>query len=597
MTLHQTSPVRPAVKPRKASIAWMEALAATAAIAAMPERLLADVITARADSHGAAAALLSARETHTFASLAARMAQYEHWALRQPLAKGEVVALLMGNRPDYVACWLGLSRAGLVVALINPSLQGAALAHSLTAAAARALIVEDQLVDRLKGTALPPGMALWCHGQPHEGLHSLDAALAGCPRSLPPDRRNVTIADRALLIFTSGTTGLPKAAVVSHRRILNWAFWFNGLLGYTEADRLYNCLPLCHSVGGVVAVAAPLVSGGSTVIAGKFSARSFWQDLRRWDCTAFQYIGELPRYLLAQPPSPDDTAHRLRLVVGNGLRADIWEGFAARFAIPQIVEFYAATEGTFSLYNVEGKPGAIGRIPPFLRHRFPVTLVRQDAETGEVLRGPDGLCLPAATGEAGEALGLISGGDGDDAMFEGYTDAESTARKVLCNVLRPGDRWFRTGDLMRLDAAGHYYFVDRLGDTFRWKGENVSTLEVANLLAGAPGVRDVVVYGVTVPHADGKAGMAFLATDAAFDLIAFTAHARSVLPSYAVPLVLRLGQEAAVTDTFKHRKQALAAEGFDPAGVSDPLFLLQEGQYRPLDRAGHARLASGAVRL
>jgi fatty-acyl-CoA synthase len=593
MTVHDPhmSPRKPAL--RKASTAWMEALASTATISDAPHRVLADVIADLAAQNGDAAALLSDLESFTFSALAARMHQYEHWALTQNLLPGDTVALLMGNRPDYVACWMGLSRAGLVVALINPSQRGAALQHSLTIATAKAMIVEDTLAEALDGIALPPDLKIWVHGEPRGGLARLQDALDDLPLTAPAHRRRVSITDRALLIYTSGTTGLPKAAIVSHRRVLNWAFWFKGLMGYTPQDRLYNCLPLCHSVGGVVAVAATLVGGGSTVIVPKFSASRFWSDIRRWDCTAFQYIGELCRYLLAQAPAADDTQHGLRVAVGNGLRADIWQAFQQRFCLPQIVEFYASTEGTFSLYNVEGTVGSIGRIPPFLRHRFKIVLVKQDAETGEPLRGADGLCVAAGVNEPGEALGHIA----EDAIFEGYTDAQSTHRKVLANVLRPGDRWFRTGDLMRMDAAGNYFFMDRLGDTFRWKGENVSTLEVANHLSAAPGVSDAVVYGVDVPSTDGKAGMALLTVTPAFDLTHFAAHARHHLPPYAVPVFLRLGAAAAVTDTFKHRKADLLREGYDPAAVNDPLFVLEGGAYQPLDSGRLARLMSGAIKL
>ncbi len=578
---------------RKASTAWMEALAATATISETPQRVLADVIEDLAAQHGDAAALLSDLECFSFSALAARMHQYEHWALKQNLSPGDTVALLMSNRPDYVACWMGLSRAGLVVALINPSQRGAALQHSLTICTAKALLVQDTLAEALECIALPPDLKVWVHGVARGGSARLQDALDDLPVTAPPQRRSVSISDRALLIYTSGTTGLPKAAIVSHRRILNWAFWFKGLLGYTAQDRLYNCLPLCHSVGGVVAVAATLVGGGSTVIAPKFSASRFWSDIRRWDCTAFQYIGELCRYLLAQAPAANDRQHGMRVAVGNGLRADIWQAFQQRFALPQIVEFYASTEGTFSLYNVEGTAGSIGRIPPFLRHRFKIVLVKQDAETGEPLRGADGLCVAAGVNEPGEALGHMA----DDAVFEGYTDAQSTHRKVLADVLRTGDRWFRTGDLMRMDAAGNYYFVDRLGDTFRWKGENVSTLEVANHLSSAPGVSDAVVYGVDVPSTDGKAGMALLTVTPSFDMARFTAHVRQHLPPYAVPAFLRLGAAAEVTDTFKHRKAELVREGYDPATVNDPLFVLDSGAYRQLDTARLVRLHSGAIKL
>ena len=320
----------------------------------------------------------------------------------------------------------------------------------------------------------------------------IDAALGkfdGAPLS-PAERRNVTINDRALLIYTSGTTGLPKAASISHRRILNWGGWFAGLTGASPDDRLYDCLPVYHSVGGVVAPCSMLFAGASVVLAEKFSATNFWQDVARFDCTLFQYIGELCRYLLKAPASEFERQHRLRLACGNGLRGDIWEEFQARFAIPQILEFYAATEGNFSLYNVEGKVGAIGRIPPLLAHRFPAAIVKVDPDSGSPVRGDDGLCVVCARDEAGEAIGRIGIADEGGGRFEGYTDKAETEKKILRDVLAKGDAWFRTGDLMRLDAQGFFHFVDRVGDTFRWKGENVATSEVNDAIRQCQGVRD-----------------------------------------------------------------------------------------------------------
>jgi fatty-acyl-CoA synthase len=354
-----------------------------------------------------------------------------------------------------------------------------------------------------------------------------------------------------------------------------------------------------HSVGGVTAIGAMLAAGGSVVVRERFSASRFWSDVTRWDCTIAQYIGELCRYLLAAPPHPDERRHRLRLICGNGLGEDVWTGVQARFAIPAVLEFYAATEGSFSLYNVEGRPGSIGRAPPYLAHRFPAALIRLDPNTDEPLRGPDGFCLPCAPDEAGEAIGRIEAGATGAGAFEGYTDPEASEAKRLRDVFKPGDLWFRTGDLMRKDAAGFFYFVDRAGDTFRWKGENVSTREVADLLAQAPGVREAAVYGVAVPGTEGRAGMAALVEDEGFDLAALGAVLAERLPAYARPLFLRLTDALPTTETFKIKTRALAAEGFDPAGTADRLYWLDpaDGAYRPLDAAAFARIVSGRARL
>jgi fatty-acyl-CoA synthase len=434
---------------------------------------------------------------------------------------------------------------------------------------------------------------IWSLGASGAGA-GLDAALAAAdPRPLSAaERGDVTIDERALLIYTSGTTGLPKAANVSHRRILSWGGWFAGLTGASVDDRLYDCLPLHHSVGGIVAPCSMLRAGGSVVIAEKFSAGNFWDDIAGFDCTLFQYIGELCRYLLKAPASELETAHGLRLAVGNGLRGDIWEAFAARFAIPRILEFYAATEGNFSLFNVEGKPGAIGRIPPLLAHRFPASIVTVDADSGSPVRGDDGLCIACAPGEVGEAVGRIGTADQGGGPFEGYTDRAETEKKILRNVFADGDAWFRTGDLMLRDEQGYFHFVDRVGDTFRWKGENVATSEVNEAIRDCPGVLDASTYGVAVPGADGRAGMAALVVEQGFDFGIFAEHLSRRLPVYALPVFVRFCRALDATDTFKQKKQRLIREGFDPSVMGDPLFLRDPatGDYRPIDRAVYARI-------
>ena len=413
------------------------------------------------------------------------------------------------------------------------------------------------------------------------------------------ERREVTIDDRALLIYTSGTTGLPKAAHVSHRRVLSWGGWFAGLTGVTPDDRMYNCLPIYHSVGGCVATGSMLFAGGSVVIAEKFSTRRFWDDVVGWNCSMFQYIGELCRYLLKADPSPNETCHRLRVCCGNGLRGDVWEEFQARFAIPRILEFYAATEGNFSLYNVEGKPGAIGKIPSFLAHRFPAAIVKFDIDSGLPMRSADGLCIRCARGEVGEAIGKIGIADESGGRFEGYTNASETEKKVLRDVFKPGDSWFRTGDLMTIDEKGFFHFVDRIGDTFRWKGENVAASEVAETISAFPGIVDASVYGVTVERIEGRAGMAALVVDANFDLARLFVHLAERLPAYARPVFIRIRPALDLTETFKQKKQDLVRDGFDPSNMIDPIYCedAPAGGYVRLDADLHAKILNGTVRF
>ena len=379
---------------------------------------------------------------------------------------------------------------------------------------------------------------------------------------------------------------------------MEWSLWFAGLMDAGPDDRLYDCLPMYHSTGGIVAIGAMLVRGGSVLIAPRFSASRFWDDVADGGCTIFQYIGELCRYLSIAPPHDKERAHRLRLACGNGMRGAVWEVFQARFAVPRVLEFYAATEGNVSLYNCEGKPGAIGRVPPFLARRFPVALLRLDQATGDPLRGGDGLCVACGVDETGEAAGRIDAVAATPARgFDGYTDPEASAKKVLSDVFVRGDRWFRTGDLLRMDAAGFYYFVDRAGDTFRWKGENVSTTEVESIVGACPGVTDVAVYGVAIAGYEGKAGMAAIVAHDPFDPQILGDRLAAALPDYARPVFLRRCQALDVTGTFKLNKTRLAAKGL--TGTEDVIWFFDRaaGRFVPYNDTIRREIDSGAIRV
>ncbi|MET4293854.1 fatty-acyl-CoA synthase [Bradyrhizobium sp. LB8.2] len=585
-----------------ASKTWLKAIELTARIETLPGRLFADIVDDWAQRQPDRVALVADDASLDYEGLSKRINRYARWARSAGVAKGETVALIMPNGIDYVAAWLGISRVGGVVALINTKLVGQSLAHCIDVAKPAQIIVAHELTEALDGASphLKTEAKVWTHGDARSG-RAIDVALAALDDGpLSPDERgDVTINDRALLIYTSGTTGLPKAASISHRRILNWGFWFAGLTGATPQDRLYDCLPLFHSVGGIVAPCSMLAAGGSVVIAEKFSASNFWPEIVRHDCTLFQYIGELCRYLLKAPPSEYENRHRLRLVCGNGLRGDIWEDFQARFAIPRILEFYAATEGNFSLFNVEGQPGAIGRIPPLLAHRFPASLVKLDPDSGVPLRNAEGFCIACARGEAGEAIGRIGTADAGGGRFEGYTEASETEKKILRDVFAKGDAWFRTGDLMRIDDKGFFHFVDRIGDTFRWKGENVATSEVNDAVRDFTGVIDATTYGVGIPGTDGRAGMSAIVVNEGFDVAALPVHLAQRLPVYARPVFMRISRELDATETFKQKKGELAREGFDPGAVSDPLLMLdpKTGAYVALDAKTYTQINEGTIRL
>jgi fatty-acyl-CoA synthase len=591
-----------AARAPSASKIWLKAIELTARIETLPGRLFADVVDDWAQRQPDRVALVADDASLDYEGLSKRINRYARWARSAGVAKGDTVALIMPNGIDYVAAWLGISRVGSVVALINTKLVGQSLAHCIDVAKPAQIIVAHELNEALDSASphLQTEAKVWTHGDARGG-RAIDVALAALDDGpLSPDERgDVTINDRALLIYTSGTTGLPKAASISHRRILNWGFWFAGLTGATPQDRLYDCLPLFHSVGGIVAPCSMLAAGGSVVVAEKFSASNFWPEIVRHDCTLFQYIGELCRYLLKAPPSEYENRHRLRLVCGNGLRGDIWEDFQARFAIPRILEFYAATEGNFSLFNVEGQPGAIGRIPPLLAHRFPASLVKLDPDSGVPLRNAEGFCIPCARGEAGEAIGRIGTADAGGGRFEGYTEASETEKKILRDVFAKGDAWFRTGDLMRLDDKGFFHFVDRIGDTFRWKGENVATSEVNDAVRDFTGVIDATTYGVGIPGTDGRAGMSAIVVNEGFDVAALPVHLAQRLPAYARPVFMRISRELDATETFKQKKGELAREGFDPGAISDPLLMLdpKTGAYVALDAKTYTQINEGTIRL
>ncbi len=582
----------------------MRTLKMTTPIAKNPTRVFPAVVEELAQKFGDAPALLSDRERLTYRALAERSNRYARWALAHGLAKGDTVCLLMPNRPEFMAIWLGVTRAGGVAALLNTNLAGASLAHCINVVAPKHIVVAAELAGTF-ATAQPHlavNAKVWVHGEGGAEFARIDREIeqhAGHPLD-GGERRALTIEDRALYIYTSGTTGPPKAANINHYRLMLASHGFAGIMDTRATDRVYDCLPMYHTVGGVLATGAPLINGGSVVMRERFSAREFWDDVVRWDCTLFMYIGELCRYLVNSAAHPRETAHRLRLACGNGLRPDVWGPFQERFRIPQILEFYAATEGNVSLFNFEGKRGAIGRIPWFMAHRFPTKLVKFDIEAEQPVRNAQGLCIPCEPNEVGEAVGkILKDPKKPGSRFEGYASREETEKKILRDVFEKGDAWFRTGDLMRKDEDGFFYFVDRIGDTFRWKGENVATSEVSETITVFPGVREANVYGVRIAGKDGRAGMAALVVDPGFDLSAFREYLSGHLPDYARPLFLRILPELDHTTTFKQKKIGLVRDGCDPGQIPDPLYFNnpQARAFVRLDAPLYGRIQNGELRV
>jgi len=495
--------------------------------------------------------------------------------------RGETVALLMENRPEFLETLAGLAKLGAVTAAINTHLSGPPLIHCLNISGAKRIVAGRECLQQLND-ALPRLQSLRndaifvdTSGENgpamHAGCQDLDALLDGTGEENPPPVK-LSSHDLLMYIFTSGTTGMPKAARITHARLFSggYAMGYYGLhLG--RDDVVYNALPLYHSNGLLIAFGSSIVNGCTLALSRHFSASRFWEEVTGSGATTFIYIGEILRYLMNAPAGPYDRAHRVTRVLGNGLRPDIWIPFQQRFGIPHIREFYLSTEGNAATLNMDDVPGSVGK--KILRS-MNLPIVRYDLETEGYLKDAKGFCVRCAPGEAGEMLGQIKA----TSKFEGYTNPEDTAKKILRDVFRNGDAYFKTGDLLKADARGYHYFVDRIGDTFRWKGENVSTQEVQEIVSGYPGVHVVNVFGVPIPGAEGRAGMAALMLDpgASFAPDAFYRFAEERLPAYARPAFVRIVQTLEVTGTYKLKKTELQKTGFDPSLVKDALYYRDE---------------------
>jgi len=568
----------------------------------------ADLIESRAASRGSAAFVRFEGRTVSYRDYNAAANRVAHWAIDRELGRGDVVALIMENRPEYLESWAGLAKAGATTALVGNQLRGHALAHALDAAGAGHVILGSECLEAWQslGDERPAGVSLFVVSDPGAastatlpdgarwlGEETADQSTANPPRSVRAELRG---GDPLFYIYTSGTTGLPKAARFSHSR------WMGGgiyalLGGFGREDTFYCPLPLYHTVGGVMTVNAVLSAGGTLALARRFSASRFWSEIVELGATAFQYVGELPRYLLDQPEREEERAHSVRLCVGNGLRPEVWERFRDRFGIPHIVEFYGATESNISMVNLDDRVGSVGKPAPAMK----AALVRYDVERDEHVRDEGGRLVPCEVGEVGELLGGISGGRTAAGRFEGYTSKDASEKKILRDAFKQGDAWFRTGDLMRRDEEGYYYFVDRIGDTFRWKGENVSTQEVADAIGELAGVELSAVYGVELPGAEGRVGMAALRMHegAELDDAALYARVEEALPAYARPAFVRLLQAPDLTGTFKIRKVGLQREGFDPKTIADPLLYRDDARrrYLPLLPEIADRIRAGSMRF
>ena len=472
---------------------------------------------------------------------------------------GDVVAIMLRNSPNTVLAMLAAVKCGAVAGMLNYHQRGEVLAHSLGLLEAKVLIADTDLVSAVTD----------CGGAGDSDtltVEDLERFAVSAPATNPASASAVQARDAAFYIFTSGTTGFPKASVMTHLRWLKALAAFGGLgLRLKSSDTLYCCLPLYHNNALTVALSSVITSGATLALGKSFSASKFWDEVIASRATAFIYIGEICRYLLNQSPKPTDRAHKVRMMAGNGLRPEIWDEFTKRFGIARVCEFYASSEGNTAFINIFNVPKSTGISP------LPLAYVEYDPDTGTPRRDENGRVRRVPAGEPGLLISPVNRLQ----PFDGYTDQASSEEKLVRNAFREGDCWFNSGDVMSPQGMGHAAFVDRLGDTFRWKGENVATTEVEAAVAADGSVEQCTVFGVEVPRTGGRAGMAAvkLRDGAEFDGQSLARSVYRELPVYALPLFVRVVDSIAQTTTFKSRKVELRDEGYGP-DVNDPLYVL-----------------------
>ncbi|MFT7131115.1 MAG: citronellyl-CoA synthetase [Gammaproteobacteria bacterium] len=523
------------------------------------------------------------------------------------IKKGDCVSLVMQNRIEFLVCLVGIQKIGGIAGLINTNLTKAPLIHCINLIESKKCIFgEEQLqtisevIEDLSLTAGSDYIFIKDNGEASCPSWANEANSNNEQISLDnlPETSLIQAGDRCSYIFTSGTTGLPKAAVVSYKRCIAMGISSAHLIQkLVQTDRMYNCLPLYHATGLNMGWLATVEVGASMVIRRKLSVSAFWDDIRKYDCTSFVYIGEFIRYLMTRPPKDNDKDHAINKTIGNGLRPDIWLAFKERFGISHIGEFYGASEGNSGFGNIFNKDCTVGT------GVVPLALIQYNVADDKIVRDETGACIPVQPGEPGLLVIKVT----DKTKFEGYTNKEASEKKILADVLEPGDSYFNSGDLLKEIKVGfafgmkHYQFVDRVGDTFRWKGENVSTNEVGEVINQYPDVHISNVYGVDVPNTDGKAGMAALilnekirsASD--LDLVSLSIHISSNLPHYANPVFLRLLDEQPTTATMKLQKNVLREQAYHIDKTDDVILVLKpkSSTYQVLEKEFYDEIIAG----
>ncbi|XP_028162675.1 long-chain fatty acid transport protein 4-like [Ostrinia nubilalis] len=526
--------------------------------------------------------------------------------------RGDVVGVMMSNSPELPAIWLGLTRLGAVAPLINTNQTGNTLLHSINIAKCDVVIYGAEYEEAFQEVKndLNPSIKLFKYT--HRPLNTSGTAVqvadsandfTSMLETTPPLPWFKSEGDgfngKLLYIYTSGTTGLPKAAVISSSRMVFMASGVHYLGGLNSKDVIYCPMPLYHSAGGCITMGQALIFGCTIVLRKKFSASAYFKDCMKYNATAAHYIGEMCRYILATPPSATDRQHKVRVVYGNGMRQAIWPEFVRRFNIKKVAEFYGATEGNANIVNVDNKMGAIGFVSRIIPAVYPIAILKVDQETGEPIRNSKGLCQLAKPGEPGVFIGKINPKLASRAYL-GYVDKEASEKKIVRDVFSFGDSAFISGDILVADELGYLYFRDRTGDTFRWRGENVSTTEVEAAISRVAEQRDAVVYGVEIPNTEGRAGMCGIVDiDDTLDLDKLLKDVSRDLPKYARPIFIRKMTSVDMTGTFKMRKVDLQKEGYDPNKVSDKLYYLDPklDKYLPLGLEEYEKIISGQIRL
>ena len=541
-------------------------------------------------------------KSYTYSDLDKESNQVANWAIKKGYKTGDVVALLMENKPEFIFIWLGLSKLGITIACLNNNIKSKSLAHCIQTSKSKSLILSSDLIDNYSSAEdlIDDQLSVYVSGDKVQGFENIDDDNEkNTNRPNSSIRKTLTNSESLFYIYTSGTTGLPKASNFSHQKFAVGSGLQMFSLNMKSTDKTYLVLPLYHATGGVVGLGSTLFTGGTVVLRKKFSVEKFWEDCAKYNVTVITYIGELFRYLISAPKNEFEKQHNIRGMYGNGLRPDVWKVVQDRFGINNIIEFYGASEGNVSLTNVDSRFGSIGRIPPYAKNALPTKIVKFDVVNEKVVRNEDGFCIECEDDEAGEVIGLIPNEDKFSGKFEGYTDKEATAKKILKDVFEKGDQWFSSGDLLKRDKDGYYFFVDRIGDTFRWKSENVATSEVSEAISTFAGVKEANVYGVLVPGEDGRAGMASIVPGEEFSINGLYEHLSQHLPKYSIPVFIRISKEIEVTGTFKYKKTDLVKDGFDPSVVKDQMYYAStsENDYIDLDANVFKKISDHELKL